>query len=449
MKRKFWIVTADHSGVPLGLHMKDQGEDVCLAMIRPEDKHGKRQQPKDAEQAKEWAKKVKYLTKNAEGLLPKRWLPECMKDIGKDDYVIADQIYGHQFCDTLRRRGFKVLGGSEVGYKLEIDRDGALKFLKRIGFDLPQQQKFGSGSAQTAIKFLSAVKDGALYVLKSDNPLVITQVAHESNEELIQKLQAEASLINSAPFLLQEKVDGLEAATETWYVNGKPIFSNLDLEDKRKYNEDSECQVGCSFTLLMMLGLAHPLREMTCKPFDDYAAKNIGTGLMDLSFILDKKMNKIWALEVCGSRFPYNALYNMLALLRVPLGDFFAGVLDHKYKGDMTAELFNPGYAASLRLFNDGEKKDQLITFPKEFADNVWLWDAYKKDGKLYTVGDDAFAIITATSTQNPEAAFAELRKLFFKVQMPSKWARADYDDDDEPGLPLYRYHKLEELKLV
>lgn len=447
-KRKFWIVTADHSGVPLGMHLKDEGEDVCLAMIRPEDKHGKRQAPENPEQAKEWEKKIKYLTKNAGGLLPKRWMPDAMREMSKDDYVIDDQIYGFQFCDALRKAGYKVLGGSEVGYKLEHDRDGTLKWLKSLGFDQPMQQKFGAHSSKAAMKFLESIKDQMLFVLKSDNPLVVTRVAHENNDELIQMLQAEASEIDKEPFLLQQKVEGLEAATETWYCNGVPVLANVDLEDKRKFNEMCECQVGCSFTLLWMLPPDHPLRQMTCSPFDEYAKKHVGTGLMDLSFIYDDKTQKIYALEVCGSRFPYNALYNMLSLLKVPVGDFFADLLNGKFKKDITADLFSTDYATSLRLFNDGEKADQMITYPPEIKQDVWPWDAYKKGGKLFTAGDDAFAIITAQA-DTPEGSFAKLRQTFFKVQMPTRWARDDFDDDDEAGLPLYRYHKLEELKLI
>jgi hypothetical protein len=187
---------------------------------------------------------------------------------------------------------------------------------------------------------------------------------------------------------------------------------------------------------------------MTCDPFNEYAKKDIGTGLMDLSFIYDSKQEKVWALEVCGSRFPYNALYNMLALLKIPLGDFFADLLDHKYKKDMTEKLFSADYAASLRLFNDGEKEDQRISYPPEIKDHLWPWDIHKKGGDLFTTGDDAFMIVTATG-ENPEGAFAKIRKLYFKVQMPTKWGRDDYDDQDEAGLPLYRFHKLEELHLA
>ena len=63
-----------------------------------------------------------------------------------------------------------------------------------------------------------------MFVLKSDNPSVVTQVAEDSNEELIQKIKTEKKVIDGDGLLLQEKVEGIEYNCETVYCRGRPIF---------------------------------------------------------------------------------------------------------------------------------------------------------------------------------------------------------------------------------
>jgi hypothetical protein len=89
-----------------------------------------------------------------------------------------------------------------------------------------------------------------------------------------------------------------------------------------------------------------------------------------------------------------------------------------------------------------------MIDFPAEMMPDVWLWDCYMKSGELMTTGDDAIAIITATG-ENPEGSFAELRKKFFQFHCATKYARDDIDEEDDPRLPLTRYHKLRQYKLI
>ena len=450
MAKRFWVFSADHSGLPLAVRLKDEGNEVTLVLIRPEEKNGKWKPPADAKEQKKNQDKIKYLNSNGNGLVDKMWAADAMPRIKRTDYVIFDQLYGFQFGEILRKRGCKVLGGSEVGYTLETERDETLKLLKSLGLDTPPQQKFGKGQSQKGIDFLEKAQDAAMYVLKSDNPAVVTQVACDSNDELIQKITAEAKDIDSAPFLLQEKVDGTEFAVETWYSNGIPVIANVDIEQKRKYNESCEVQTGCSYDILWMIPIDHPLRERVNGPFDKYAAKEIGTGLLDLSVIYDHKADKMYCLEVCGSRFAYNAFYAMLSLLTIPVGDFLANFLDGKYRDDVTDSIFmqEPAYSCSLRVFNDDHTPDQMISYPKEDKESLWLWDVHRKGGKLLTTGDEATGIITAQG-ENPEGGMAEIRQKWFKYNMSTAWCRDDYDEDDEPCLPLARYHRMQRNNLI
>ncbi len=451
MAKHYYIFTADHSGLPLATRLIEEGNKATMVLIRSEERNGKWENAETPEEKKKNEERVKYLNKNGNGLVEKIWAPEAIKKIRKEDYVIFDQIYGWQYGDALHKRGNKVLGGASVGFTLETERRNTLAMLKKLGMDVPLQKYFGPKSAQKGVEFLKNSKDEMLFVFKSDNPKVQTQVAYDTNEELIQKLEAERKDIDGDGFLLQQKVEGCEFAVETWYSAGVPIFANVDIEAKKKYNEMSECQTGCAFGLTWPITVDHPLRKRVNGPLDKFAAKFIGTGLLDLSVIYDHKEDKMWALEMCGSRLPYNSFYALMALLNIPLGQFFADYLDGKYTSDIGQKLFEDRFAASLRVFNDDKTPDQRIKIPKENRHNFWLWDCYKKGGELFTTGTDlgeSLGIITATG-ENPEGAFAEIRKLFHKLHMPTKFARDDFDEEDSPGLPLARYHAIKRLKLI
>lgn len=447
-KNNFFIFTADHSGLPLAERLKEEGNNVTLVMIRPEERCGKLEQPKTPEEAKENQKRTKYLEKNGSGIVNKVWASEALYKIKTSDYVIFDQIYGFQYGEQLRKRGVRVLGGSQDGYLLETERRDTLALLKRLGFDVPLQKYFGNNSSKKAIEFLNKAGDDILFVFKSDNPKVVTQVAYDSNDELVQKLTAEGKAIDTDGFLLQQKVEGVEAAVETWLCNGIPILSNIDLEAKKKYNEMSEVQTGCSFQLLWNIAVDHELRKRVNEPLDKLMSRYFKTGLFDVSFIYEPKEDKYWILEMCGSRFAYNAFYSTLALLDIEIGEFFVKYMDGEYKTDISEKVFKPEFAGSLRIFNDENTPDQQAIVDKEYKECCWLWDVYKKSGQLLTTGYDSIGIITATG-ENPESAMAQLRQNYFKLHMPTKWSRDDFDEDDEPGLPLARYHQMKRLNLI
>ena len=49
---RFWMFTADHSGLPMAIRLAEEGHDVTLALIRPEERTGKWEKPKDQKEVK-------------------------------------------------------------------------------------------------------------------------------------------------------------------------------------------------------------------------------------------------------------------------------------------------------------------------------------------------------------------------------------------------------------
>ena len=451
-KPNIYVVSADHSGLCLAKRFQDEGHGGALVLIRPERRKGKLIVPKTAEEKKENQERLDYLTQNGNGVVRKMWIDDALKVITRQDKVIFDQLYGWNYGEALFKRGVPVLGGAKIGYTLETERLQTLNLLKKMGFDIPPYKSFGPGSSKKGIEFLKAVKDNKLYVLKSDCPTVETYVAHENNDELIIKLTAEHKEIDADGFLLQEKKPGIEMAVETWYYRGKPILSNVDLEAKKLYNRRDEPQCGCSFNLLWTLPVNHSLRTKLNGPMDGFVKQHIGTGLMDISVIYDPHDDKYWVLEVCGSRFAYNAFYTLMALCNMPLGEFFIKYLSGEFKGDIGEKVFGDRFSGSMRVFNHEHSKNQHIHFAKpEYKEHYWIWDCFKRGGDLLTTGGprgDSVGIVTGTG-ENPEGVMANVAKYYDALYMPTKFGRSDIELDDELTLPLARYHAMVAAKLI
>ena len=442
-KNKFYIFTIscyELLGLGLAIRLQNEGYDTTLGLIEPELEEDTFDVKDDG-----YKKKMEFLEKTGTGLIKKEWaktlIPKIYEEPKESTYIIFDLDYGYIIADAFRKSGYKVLNASKIGNKLEKDRDGTLQLLKKMGIDSPNKMKFGKGQVDKAIEFLEERDE--LYVLKSDNLDVITMVAEQSNEELIDKLMAEKKDIDKEPFLLQERVEGIEGCTETWYYDGKPMFSNMDIEVKDKYNSISPPQCGCAYDLNFPIDLDSKVRMETNAKMDAFVKKYMGKGavVLDLAWIYNRAEKKYWALEVCGSRFGYNGTYCLLAT--VPnVGQMFMDWMDGK-----EIEGHFHGYGASLRIFNDGEKKDVMVNIPDEFEDNIWLWDAYKKGGKIYTSGNESVGMISCAG-ENPESAFAKCTEVFEKMFMSTKFIRDDYFDIQNAALPLARYSLLKHLKM-
>ena len=448
---KFIIFTNDYSGLPLGLRLQDEGNTVLMALIEPQFAEEKYEPPKNKTEKEKEKKQVEYLKLNGSGLIRREWAKKAIKyllerNLQDEVYIIFDQIYGFKYGELLRKKGYKVWGGTRLGYQLETERDKTLITLSKLGINVPAQKDFPENSADRGIEYLKQIQDRILFAFKSDNPNVITLVAEETNDEIIKKIEAEKKEINKMGFILQEKVEGIEINCETLYVKGKPVMANVDLEAKKKYNEMSEVQTGCAFDLVWVVPVNSLVRRESNEPFDRFFAENFGTGVLDLSFIYDPVNKKSYALEVCGNRFGYNQIYTLLATLKMPIGEYFAKILDGEFQQEIS-NLFE-GFGASLRVFNDDAQKDQIMSYPEKIKNDIWLWDGYKKEEGLLTAGNESVGIITARS-ETPEGAFAKVKEIFPQFHLATKWARADFQDQEDTNLPLARYRILKRLKLI
>ncbi|MCX8125558.1 MAG: hypothetical protein N3E40_00235, partial [Dehalococcoidia bacterium] len=240
-------------------------------------------------------------------------------------------------------------------------------------------------------------------------------------------------------------------AVETWYCGGNPVLSVLDLELKKKYNELSDVQTGCSADLIWLIEVDGALRSRFNGPLDEVARYYIRTGLLDVSVIYDSKEDKAWVLECCGSRFAYNCFYTMLTLLDWPVSDFLSSLMCESLTPTSARRMFDQRnvYGASVRVFNDDKAKDVPVIWCQHPLTDFYPWDCrLDNEGCMVTCGDESVGIL-AGKGDTPESALARVKEVYHKLHMPTKWVRADFDEDASPRHLLSRFRELKRLGWV
>lgn len=154
--------------------------------------------------------------------------------VGKDGLIIFDQSGWGKEQDELRKAGYSVVGGSEGGDRLELDRQHAQEIFRKHGTKTVRSRHFKS--PDEAIKFVQ--KNKGRWVLKQNGHVdkcFSYAGKMPDGSDVIDLLQnykihnhRECRSID-----LQERVDGVELAV-TRYFNGKdwigPVMMNIAQE---------------------------------------------------------------------------------------------------------------------------------------------------------------------------------------------------------------------------
>lgn len=427
---KFVIATKDFSGLGFAIRLIEEGHEVIVAHQIPDDDLKPEQ--------KESYDKV------GDGFIKKFPLNKIMarRNKMKDWYWIWDANHNVPENELLRKEGFKILGGGEFCETMEHDREACAEFAEKYGLQSPPTFPFtDTGSA---ISFAQQNCETA-YVFKPDEGenfetwVPESEDAMDANRELIIHLE---SLDNSGSFILQERKDGVETNVEVWFTNGEPKFAFMCMESKKKLGKDLGEMSGCAFDFAWEIPLdSEAVKQTVGKLYPAYKEMNY-TGFADANFIAAK--DGIWFFEKC-ERFGYNSHPNLLwTLNKDELGQTLADIIDGNFKPN-----FAPGFGASVRLYTDHPKMGKAIQFPEKLWRDIFLWDAYKEDDLIKTVGyDDSILIVTGYG-YTIQTAWENLLSKAEKIKFPGVGYRTDGDRTDYPSSPVRRYEGLKAMKLI
>lgn len=335
------ILSADGSGLGLGLRLKREGAQVVACLPKMQG------------------------TRLYDGLLQKISFSDIKAF--KPDIVLVDHVGLANYANQLRSDGIFVFNGYTLGDKLELDRDFGIQAFKEAGLRVPESQNFTDPKA--AARWLEKRNwDGA--VIKpheSAKGIKIMTTVFKNREEAVRFLfdAPQRGLIPiGQPFVLQQFIRGIEISTEWWMVDGKvlPHSVNHTLEEKLALAGNLGAMTGCSTSIVFMntMGNNTPFHTEVVQKFS-YWLESKGTpfsGCFDLNSIVSVD-GDIYILEACGFRFGYGAIYALLEL--IPNNVTFAEMVEaliksHNDKTDAADDFFAsmghyPTFGGHLRVF--------------------------------------------------------------------------------------------------
>lgn len=241
----------------------------------------------------------------------------------KPDVVIFDLNGDGGKADEIRKQGFRVVGGSSLADKLEMDRAYGVKVAKQFGIKVPATVEF------------KKVDEAIAYIKKNKKPLAIkvdnnkseaSSYVAKSQEDMLDYInwQKEEGLIEGDTFILQEVIHGSEVSTEVWFSNGSPCFpSNSTWETKKLLAGELGVRTGCETSVVCHYeGNKSKLAESTVLKIAPLLKYSKYTGPMDVNAIVSEEDRQPYFLEFTP-RLGYSAIYAYAAMLGMSVASYF------------------------------------------------------------------------------------------------------------------------------
>lgn len=156
--------------------------------------------------------------------------------VGKDGLIVFDDVGYGATQDKLRREGYRVVGGSEGGDRLELDRDFAQQLFSRCGMAVVPTHTFIRSNE--ALAFVRAQR-GKWVVKQNDHASHLNYVGVMDDGSDVIGVLASYQRLGIANITLQRKLVGVEVSVAR-YFNGSDWVGPIEvsLEHKGLMNSD-------------------------------------------------------------------------------------------------------------------------------------------------------------------------------------------------------------------
>lgn len=345
--------------------------------------------------------------------------------VGRDGIVLFEKVGQGATQDALRAEGYRVVGGSALGDRLEYDRSFGQAVLHEAGLKRARVQGF-TGPADAA-DWLRA-HPGA-YVLKHDNNARATFVGDHP-----QGLDVLFQLGRTPPgrVLLMEKLAGVEVGVGA-YFDGQRFLAPacIDFEHKRFFPGELGEMTGEMGTLLSYEG-ADRLLDTVLRPLERRLAAGRHVGYVNVNLIANEQ--GLWPLEFT-CRFG-NPGFAVLAPLQ-PGG--WGDLLSRMASGGAARFATVPGWCVGICLTipsfpaetpNADPAEDPPVFFLSEpDPAHTHYADMRCEAGQLLARRRTGYALcVTGTGATVPDAQAAALARARQVVIPGLRW-RADIGD--------------------
>lgn len=250
--------------------------------------------------------------------------------VGKNGLIVFDDVGMGKTQDELRKKGFSVFGGCEIGEKLENNRQYGQKVFSAVGIEIKESVDFYN--IDKMIDFIE--KNPRKWVVKQNGGLdkglnYIGQLDNGKDSIGILKSYRKNLKSFNLHFDLQEKISGIEIAVGRFF-NGNdwvgPICINI--EHKNLFNDDLGPKTNEMGNLMWYEeNKNNKLFKTTLGKMKNYLKKINYRGYFDINCIVDK--NGAYPLEAT-TRLGQPTIQIQSTLHISPWGEFLKAIADGK-----------------------------------------------------------------------------------------------------------------------
>lgn len=316
---------------------------------------------------------------------------------------------------------------------LERDRDAAKEIVKEHYPMLSVAEKHDFKSVDDAKKFLEETE--GLWVLKGNADSAKTVVPANDDAELAKRvlfdaLDAQKKDYEKEGFILEEKIiGGLELTPQIVFLDGKVVFTDIDLENKNIGAGNVGIQTGAMQTLVAKTRLTERINKIAFPPWVyEQAKKHTGLFITDAGIIA--KGTDYYFTEFCFQRFGYDSFFAEMEMAG-SCTDFF----ERLFAGENPLERDFGVAVRGLNLHKDDKERRVLegVSMSMKDPDRVYLFECKEEDGRRVSTGCgwDMVVFVGAGETPNEaiRAAYEEADNFAFEdLHIRPEFDMSSYD---------------------
>lgn len=348
----------------------------------------------------------------------------------RSDVVIFDMVGAGAEADRLRRRGYKVIGGSQFADLHEINRAQGLSLMTHVGISTPQTWSFMD--VKEAKKLLMEQEDTKWFFKPEGDADAHLTYGSIGREDMLDWLDY-AKVTKG--FVLQKKAEGSELSLEGWFDGSRWVLPfNSTVEDKKFMAGNAGPNIGCAGNVVWAYRESRPtLASKTVVRLQNILAEARYCGPVDLNMIIDAKgepQGLEWTM-----RFGYDALA-ALSMLNVgdlgeQLGAFAEGSL-HEFEiaADemaMTMRVTMPPYPSLQHAMDVYELRvDPSIMNSQK---DMFPQDIKLMGGRPVMAGSDASVVVVGQRGKDPMTMRSKILKRVHRLAIKDAQYKADLCD--------------------
>jgi phosphoribosylamine--glycine ligase len=371
------------------------------------------------------------------GIVPRceDWRQE-LSWVGKDGIILFENVAEMRGAlqDQLRQEGYRIIGGSAFGDRLENDRFFAQRVLADLGVRVCSMNEFSD--YRQGIAFIA--DHPGRYVLKFNGniPSFKNYVGkYADGHDVAAILTRLPPALARKSFVLMEYVDGIETGVGA-YFNGEHFLTPacLDWEHKRFFPHDLGELTPEMGTVVTYERTSH-FFGLTLRKLEPVLRQNGYCGYININTIVNER--GIWPLEFT-CRFGYPGFAILDSLQKVGWGDLFLSMIERS----STSFEADAGFAVGLVLTTppfpyERSQVSELVGLPVLFDDDLTLEDRRHlhygevglEDGRLITTGVAGWTMVVTGHGDTIESAQKNAIRLADRVFAPNIRYRRDIGD--------------------